>query len=111
MSISKRSSEKYDIDKVHADKAHDNRKNFNLLDGLNIEPAIGIRKNATIRATRCPLRRDEVLLIKKLGYQGWNQLKETGKRWIAEIIFSSIKRVLGEDLLSKNFCAQKVEAD
>ena len=52
-------AEKYDIDKVHADKAHDNRKNFNLLDGLNIEPAIGIRKNATIRATRCPLRRDE----------------------------------------------------
>jgi Transposase DDE domain len=103
-------AKKYDIDKVHADKAHDNRKNFNLLDGLNIEPAIGIRKNATIRATRCPLRRDEVLLIKKLGYQGWNQLKETGKRWIAEIIFSSIKRVLGEDLLSKNFCAQKVEA-
>jgi hypothetical protein len=103
-------AEKYDIDKVHADKAHDNRKNFNLLDNLNIEPAIGIRKNATIRATRCPLRRDEVLLIKKLGYQGWNQLKETGKRWIAEIIFSSIKRVLGEDLLSKKFCAQKVEA-
>jgi hypothetical protein len=103
-------AEKYDIDKVHADKAHDNRKNFNLLDGLNIEPAIGIRKNATIRATICPLRRDEVLLINKLGYQGWNQLKETGKRWIAEIIFSSIKRVLGEDLLSKKFCAQKVEA-
>jgi hypothetical protein len=37
-------------------------------------------------------------------------LKETGKRWIAEIIFSSIKRVLREDLLSKKFCAQKVEA-
>ncbi|MFZ0512069.1 MAG: hypothetical protein WAM14_10725 [Candidatus Nitrosopolaris sp.] len=35
----------------------------------------------------CPLRREEVLLIKKLGYQGWNQLKDAGKRWIAEIIF------------------------
>jgi len=30
--------------------------------------------------------------------------------WIAEIVFSSIKRVLGEDLLSKKFKAQKVEA-
>ncbi|MGB6590858.1 MAG: hypothetical protein WBE68_05055 [Candidatus Nitrosopolaris sp.] len=40
--------------------------------------------------------------------QGWNQLKDAGKRWTAEIIFSSIKRVLGEDLLSKKFCAQKV---
>ena len=104
------SSKKYNIDKVYADKAHDNRRNFNLLDDLNVEPAIEIRKNASIRTTGCPLRRDEVLLIKKLGYQGWNQLKDAGKRWIAEIIFSSIKRVLGEDLLSKKFCAQKVEA-
>jgi DDE family transposase len=29
-------SEQYDIDKVYADKAHDNRRSFNLLDGLNI---------------------------------------------------------------------------
>ena len=49
---------------------------------MNVEPAIEIRKNASIRATGCPLRRDEVLLIKKLGYQGWNQLKDAGKRWI-----------------------------
>ena len=86
-------------------------KNFNLLDDLNVEPSIGIRKNATsIRVRGCQLRRDEVLLIKKLGYQGWKQLKDAGKRWITEIIFSSIKRVLGEDLLSKKFSAQKVEA-
>jgi Transposase DDE domain len=103
-------AEKCDIDKVHADKAHDNRRNFNLLDDLNVEPAIGIRKNASIRARGCQLRRDEVLLIKKLGYQGWKQLKDAGKRWIAEIVFSSIKRVLGEDLLSRKFSTQKVEA-
>ena len=95
---------------VYADKAHDNRRSFNLLDDLNIEPAINIRKNASIKTKGCPLRRDEVLLIKKLGYEGWRQLKDTGKRWIAEIVFSSIKRVLGEDLLSKKFKAQKVEA-
>ncbi len=94
---------------VYADKAHDNRS-FNLLDDLNIEPAINIRKNASIKTKGCPLRRDEVLLIKKLGYEGWRQLKDTGKRWIAEIVFSSIKRVLGEDILSKKFKTQKVEA-
>jgi Transposase DDE domain len=50
------------------------------------------------------------LLIKKLGYDGWKQLKDTGRRWITEIVFSSLKRVLGEeDLLSKKFKAQKVE--
>jgi hypothetical protein len=33
---------------------------------------------------------DEVLLIKKLEYEGWRQLKDAGRRWIAEIVFSSI---------------------
>ena len=103
-------SKEYDIDKVYADKAHDNRRSFNLLDDLNIEPAINIRKNAsTIKTKACPLRAEEVVLIKKLGYNGWKQLKNTGRRWIAETVFSSLKRVLGEDLLSKKFKAQEVE--
>jgi hypothetical protein len=46
----KEAAKKFKIDKVHADKAHDNRKNFNLLDKLNVEPAIEIRKNASARA-------------------------------------------------------------
>jgi hypothetical protein len=103
-------SEGYDIDKVYADKAHDNRRSFNLLDNLNIEPAIQIRKNASIKTKGCPLRREEVLLIRELGYERWKQLKDTGRRWIAEIVFSSLKRVLGEDLLSRKFKAQKIEA-
>ena len=46
----------------------------------------------------------------RLGYEGLKDLKDAGRRWIAEIVFSSIKRVMGEDLLSKKFAAQKVEA-
>ena len=103
-------SKAYSIDKAYADKAHDNRRSFNLLDNLNIEPAIQIRKNASTKAKGCPLRRDEVLLIRELGYERWKQLKDAGRRWIVEIVFSSLKRVLGEDLLSKKFKAQKVEA-
>jgi hypothetical protein len=105
----KEAAEKYAIDKVYGDKAYDNRRNFNMLNYINAEPAISIRKNASTRSKGCPLRRDEVLLIKKLGYNGWKQLKDTGRRWIAEIVFSSLKRVLGEDLLSKEFKAQKIE--
>jgi len=81
------------------------------LDDINIEPAIIIRKNASTKSNGCPLRRDEVLLIKRLGFERWKQLKDIGRRWwIAEIVFSSIKRVFGEDLLSKKFNAQKIEA-
>jgi hypothetical protein len=109
--LMKESAGRYSIDKVYGDKAYDNRrKNFNLLDDINAEPAISIRKNASSRSRGCQLRRDEILLIKKLGYEGWKQLKDTGRRWIAEVVFSSLKRVLGEDLLSKKFKAQKVEA-
>ena len=65
----------------------------------------------SIKTKGCPLRRDEVLLIKKLRYERWKQLKDTGRRrWIAEIVFSSLKRVLGENLHSKKFKAQKIEA-
>ena len=103
-------SEQYDIGKVYADKAHDNRRSFNLLDNLNIEPAINIRNNASVKTKQCRLRREEVLLIKKLGYERWKQFKDAGRRWTAEIVFSSIKRVFGENLLSKRFKAQKIEA-
>jgi hypothetical protein len=108
--IIREASKEYDIDKLYGDKAHDNRRSFNLLDDLNIEPAINIRKNASIKTKGCPLRRDEVLVIKKLGYDEWKHIKDTGRRWIAEVVFSSLKRVLGEDLLSKKFKAQKIEA-
>ena len=50
-----------------------------------------------------------MLLIRRLGYERWKQLKDAGRRWIAEIVFSSLK-VLVEDLLSRKFKAQKVES-
>ena len=104
----KEAAQNYNIDMVYADKAHDNRRSFNLLDDLNIEPAINIRKNASIKTKGCLLRRDEVLLIKKkLGYDRWRQLKDTGKRWIAEIVFSSIKRVLVKTFFQRNLKHRK----
>jgi hypothetical protein len=71
------SADNHHVEKVYGDKAYDNRRNFKILGDINAEPAISIRKNAstTTRSRGCPLRRDEVLLIKKLGYEGWKQLK------------------------------------
>ena len=71
------------------------------------QPAIGIRKNASTRSKGCPLRKDEVFLIKKLGFKGWKQLKDVGRRWIAEIVFSSIKRVLVKTFYQRNFMHKK----
>jgi hypothetical protein len=103
-------SKKKKIEKAYGDTAYDSRRNFNLLDDLDIEPAIKIRKNARTLARGSPLRREETVLIKKLGLEGWKKMKDYGKRWIVEIVFSSFKRVLGETLRSKKFLCQKAEA-
>lgn len=106
----KEASEKRKIAKVYGDSAYDARKNFNLLDELEIEPAIKIRKNATTKSLGCQLRKQESLLVRRIGFEGWKKLKDYGKRWIAEIVFSSFKRVLGETLRSRKFLCQKAEA-
>jgi 3-deoxy-D-manno-octulosonate 8-phosphate phosphatase KdsC-like HAD superfamily phosphatase len=68
------SEQTIDIDKVYADKAHDTKRSFQLLDGLNIEPAVNIRNNASVKTKQnktmsIKKRREEVLIIKKLGYE------------------------------------------
>lgn len=55
-----------DPEKVYGDRAHDNRRSFNLIDDLKNKPDISIRKDAYAKARGCPLRRDEVLLIRKV---------------------------------------------
>ena len=90
-------------------KAYDSKTIFNLLDKLHIEPVISIRKNANGRTRKCKSRNEQVHLIQNIGYDQYKKLKDTGKRWIAEVVFSSLKRVLGEHLLSKKFSMQKVE--
>ncbi len=54
--------------------------------------------------------REEAILVKRLGYEGWKELKDYGKRWIVEIVLSSFKRVLGDVLRSRKFLSQKAEA-
>jgi hypothetical protein len=72
------------------------------VDDINAESSISsIKKNESNRSKGCPSRRHEDLFIKKLGYEGWKQPKDTGRRWIAEIVFSSLKRALDENLLSE----------
>jgi len=103
-------SKNHRIAKIYADKAYDSKTNFNLLDKLHIEPVISIRKNANDGRTRkCKSRNELVHLIQNIGYDRYKKLKDTGQRWIAEVVFSSLKRVLGEHLLSSKFNMQKVE--
>jgi transposase len=103
-------SKKRNVAKAYADTMYDARKNFDVLHGAGIEPAIKLRKNASTKSHGSPLRREEVLLVKRLGYERWKELKGYGKRWLVEIVFSSFKRVLRETLRSRRFLSQKAEA-
>ena len=56
------------------------------------------------------LIKSQVHMIQNIGYDDrYKKLKDIGQRWIAEVVFSSLKRVLGEHLLSKKFTMQKIE--
>ena len=103
-------SKKRKVAKVYADAAYDARKNFNLLRAIGAEPAIKLRKNASLKLMGSRARRDEAIMLDALGYEGWKSVKDYGKRWLVEIAFSAFKRVLGETLRARRFVSQKAEA-
>ena len=103
-------SKKRKVAKVYADAAYDARSNFNLLREIGAEPAIKLRKNASLKLMGSRGRRDEALVLDALGYEGWKSVKDYGKRWLVEITFSAFKRVLGETLRARTFLSQRVEA-
>jgi transposase len=97
------------VAKVYADAAYDSRRNLNLLREHGIEPAIKVKKGASTLALGSPLRRQEVLLLNRVGYEGWKTMKDYGKRWMAEVVFSAFKAVLGGTLMARRFLSQKAE--
>jgi len=87
------------IDKVLMDGFHDCEDTFNLCKQENIEPAIKIRENATGKGLN--KRAEETRLYQELGYRNWVEYKGYGMRWKAtEGIFSAVKRIFGESVLS-----------
>jgi len=92
-------SNKKKIKKVIMDGLHDCKETFDVCDELGIDTAIKIRKNA--KGKGFGKRPDGVRLYQKLGYKRWSKLKQYGKRWPAsEDIFSAVKRMFGETLMS-----------
>ena len=80
-----------------------------MIERLGIEPAIDLRENAVANAGGSYARKREVLLLHRLGREGWRRAKEYGRRWLVEIFFSAFKRVMGDSVSSRRFLAQKAE--
>jgi transposase len=90
------------VDSAIADGAYDNNKNFQFLSFRGIKPAIKVRKNSICKKTNHYLRNNS-LKIQKNNLQQWKDSVSYGQRWIAETIFSCIKRMFGEYVTAIRF--------
>jgi hypothetical protein len=87
------------INKVIADGAYDSNNNFRYLTQIGIEPVIKVRKNSSTNTNGC-MARKLVVLEQHRNIKRWKKRHGYGMRWIAESVFSSIKRTFGEYVTS-----------
>ena len=93
--LERNNNKNYKIKTVLADGAYDSNKNFKYLNEKRIQPCIKVRKNSIISCKNNKLRNREVKLQTR-DLLKWKMKRKYGKRWIAETVFSSIKRTYGE---------------
>ena len=90
------------IESVIADGAYDSNNIFQILLFKGIKPAIKVRKNARIKKTNHYLR-NKAVNIQKNNLQQWKDSVSYGQRWMAETVFSCIKRMFGEYVTAIRF--------
>ena len=92
------------IESVLADGAYDTNTNFQFLEQKGIIPGIKVRKNSIISIRNNSLRNREVRLqTKDDDLLKWKAKRKYGHRWIAETVFSTIKRTFGEFVSATRF--------
>ena len=95
-------SENNDVKRVIADRAYDSKENFRYLFDNGIEAAIKVRKNSSHRSMDCYPR--EVAVLRQLkDLKKWKNSVSYGYRWIAETVFSSMKRMFGEYVSARKY--------
>ena len=91
------------IKSVLGDGSYDSNENFKYLLKKRIMPCIKVRKNSIISCKNNKLRNREVKLQTR-DLLKWKKKRKYGKRWIAETVFSSIKRTYGEYMYLQPNC-------
>ena len=86
--------------KLFADGAYDSNEIFRCLADNGILPCIKLRKNAKVRWKKGNTLRNLSVISQKKDLQRWKDSVSYGQRWIAETVFSCIKRRFGEYVYS-----------
>jgi hypothetical protein len=84
---------------VIADVSYDSKENFTYLYDSNIEAAFKVRRNSSCRFMDCNPRR-KVVLQQPKNLKKWKISVSYGQRLIVESVFSSMKRMFGEEYAS-----------
>jgi hypothetical protein len=98
----KEASENNDVGRVLADGAYDSKENFWYLDDNNIEAAIRVKKNSSGKSHGCYPRK-LVVLQQLSDFEKWKASVSYGHRWIAESVFSAMKRMFGEYVMARRY--------
>jgi hypothetical protein len=96
-------AENNDVKRVIADGAYDNKENFRYLSDNGIEAAIKVRKNSSADKLTDSHPRNIVVPQQLKNFEKWKDSVSYGYRWIAETVFSSIKRMFGECVSARKY--------
>lgn len=98
----KDASENTGVKRVIADGAYVSKKNFMYLSDNGIEAAIKVRRSSSGKANGCYTRK--LVVIKQLSdFEKWKSSVSYGYRWIAESVFSAMKRMFGEYVCARSY--------
>jgi Transposase DDE domain len=90
------------IKSLLGDGSYDSNSNFRYLSKNQIKPGIKTRRNSKVRPTNCKSRNMAVIRQQR-NPEKWKHSVSYGYRWIAETVFSSMKRMFGEHVSAKKF--------
>ena len=89
---------KNNILRIFGDKGYDSKYIYNMFGtGAVIPP----RKNASTKSRGSSTRAKIVRFIKRNSMEQWKENNSYGKRWLVEIYFSGLKRVMSEVIKAK----------
>ncbi len=89
-------SENNKVKRVLADGMYDSNYNFRYLSKKRIKPGIKTRSNSKVKSTTNCHARNMSVIRQQTNLKRWKRSISYGHRWIAQTVFSSIKRTFGE---------------
>ena len=95
-------SENNNLKGILADSMYDSNNNFRYLSKNHIKPGIKTRSNSKVKSTNCHARNMSVVK-QQANFKRWKRSVSYGHRWMAETVFSSIKRMFGEHVTARKF--------